>query len=414
MATYSSYSFFRQKWDTSIPVLDPSNRGNGSGDWVILFRSSRVDPKPMKTSDKTLMEQLRLTSREIVRRKEYFFIKEADCVILQSMREQLVLFLDDIIDKFYRALLSHDEIDQIIGDAETLVRLKNHFKSYLVAMFEGVIDEEYVHSRLRVGLVHRRIGVEGKFYVAAVHLLGSILKENVVQKQADLEYILAQCAAIDRILLFDLSLTFDTYIHSLMDESRRSSIKLEEYAESLEETVAERTRLLKEQARHDGLTGLLNQKSFYSELRRALSRGQRQGYSVVLIYFDIDGFKKINDSKGHRAGDEILVKVAEAARQTTREGETVARYGGDEFCIIMADSSVSEAEVLSERLCKMIKQSISDSSLSCSIGISISSPDRFLDADSLVKSADKAMYRAKKSLGYKFVTAAVDEADNMS
>jgi len=353
------------------------------------------------------MEQLRLTPREIERRKSYFAIDDLDCQLLQSMKKDVQAGLDDIITEFYEILLSHDEIDQIIGDAETLIRLKNHFKSYLLTMFDGEIDEEYVHSRLRVGVVHRRIGVDPKYYVSAIHRLNTILRQTVLRNTSSFKDCMAKSEAIEKLLLFDLSLTFDTYIHSLMDESRRSNAKLEEYAESLEEIVAERTRLLAEQARHDGLTGLLNQRAFYSELRKELSRGQRQGHTVLLLYFDIDGFKKINDTKGHRTGDEILIKIAEAARQTTREGEIVARYGGDEFCIILPDSSIEEGQILSGRLCEKIERLAEGSALTCSMGIAASEPGNFLDADTLVRSADKAMYQAKKKNGNACEIAAI-------
>ncbi len=354
----------------------------------------------MKTSDKTLMEQLRLTSREIKRRKKYFAISDHDSELLRSMKQRVGEELDEIIDEFYKILLAFDEMDQIIGDSETLIRLRNHFKSYILTIFDGQFDEEYVHSRLRVGVVHRRIGVKPKYYVSAIHRISSILKKTILKEKRPFEECCTLIEAIEKILMFDLSLTFDTYIHSLMDESRRSRTQLEEYAESLEETVAERTRLLKMQARNDGLTGLLNQRAFYTELRKELSRGQRQNYAITLIYFDIDGFKNINDTKGHRAGDEILIKVAEATRQTIREGELIARYGGDEFCIILPNSSLEEGRVLSERLCETIKKSVNSAKISCSIGISSSTPDNYHDADSLVRLADQAMYAAKKKTGY--------------
>lgn len=345
------------------------------------------------------MEQLQLTVREIERRKEFFLITEEDCQLLLSMKQKVDASLDDIIDEFYQGLLVFDEMDRIIGDAETLIRLKNHFKSYLQTLFAAQFDEEYVHSRLRVGVVHRRIGVKQEYYVSAVHRLSVILRKKILDKGSSFEDCFNKSQAIEKILLFDLSLMFDTYIHSLMDETRRSSAMLEEYAESLEEIVAERTRLLNEQARRDSLTGLLNQRTFFTELRKELSRGQRQRYSVTLLYFDIDGFKEINDTKGHRAGDEILEKVAEAARQTTREGETVARYGGDEFCIILPNSSPDEGRIVSERLCETITKTIKIEKISLSIGVSASTPNNYLDADNLVKQADEAMYRAKRTKG---------------
>lgn len=363
----------------------------------------------MKTSDKTLMEQLRLTARAIARRKKYFGLTEEDSKILRAMKTDVAEALDEIIEEFYKHLLLHDELDQIIGDAETLLRLKNHFRSYLLTIFDGQFDEEYVHSRLRVGVVHRRIGVKPHYYVSAMHRLSTILRRRVLDGSSDANDFFRGSTAIEKVLMFDLSLTVDTYIHSLMDASRRSRAQLAEYAESLEETIAERTRLLNEQARCDSLTGLLNQRTFYRELRKELSRGQRQGYSVLLVYFDIDGFKKINDKRGHRAGDALLEKVADAARKTTRRDELIARYGGDEFCIILPNATMEEGTILAKRLCETTSEMLKEKELSLSVGIAASTPLRYLDAETLVKLADEAMYRAKKRTGYWVETAQCDQ-----
>ncbi len=207
--------------------------------------------------------------------------------------------------------------------------------------------------------------------------------------------------------MFDLSLIFDTYIHSLMDEVKRSEEELEQYTESLEEVISERTKLLREQARHDGLTSLLNQHSFYSELKRELLQGQRRSHTTALVYFDLDGFKNLNDSEGHKRGDQLLVAVAEAMKQTLRETDILARYGGDEFCIVLSESSLQIAEKVCEKLCVAIEKATKDTGISCSMGIAVSLPEKNYDATSLVKMADKAMYEAKKESGFSIKIAEV-------
>lgn len=360
----------------------------------------------MKTSDQTLIEQLKITKREIERRKEYFDLTEADNLTLASLRNLIGDHINEIVDEFYKKILPFTEMDRVIGDAETLRRLKNHQRNYIFSLFDGQYDEDYVHSRLRVGVVHKRLGVEPKFYVSAVYNLSSILRNIVISNNTkDCTTCASSLSAIEKIIMFDLSLTFDTYIHSLMDEVKRSEEELEQYTESLEEVIAERTKLLREQARHDGLTNLLNQHSFYSELRRELLRGQRRSHSTVLIYFDLDGFKKLNDSQGHKRGDEVLVSVAQAMKKTLRETEVTARYGGDEFCVILPESSLHEAKQVCQNLCKAIEKATEGSAISCSMGIAISSPEKNYDANSLVKKADKAMYEAKKEPGFSIKAA---------
>ncbi len=355
----------------------------------------------MNTSEQTLIEQLKITKREIERRKNYFDITSEDIAVLTSLRDFVGENIEEIVEEFYKKILPFPEMDRVIGDAETLRRLKNHQRNYIFSLFDGQYDEDYVHSRLRIGVVHKRIGVHPKFYVSAVYNLSSILRSIVITNNTgSCSSCDSRLSAIEKIIMFDLSLTFDTYIHSLMDDVKRSEEELEQYTESLEEVISERTKLLREQARHDGLTSLLNQHSFYSELKRILLRAQRGNHATVLIYFDLDNFKKLNDSQGHKRGDEVLVAVAKTMRATLRDTDILARYGGDEFCIILAESSIHEAKQVCEKLCTAIELATQGSGVSCSMGIAISSPEKSYDANSLVKIADKAMYKAKKQPGF--------------
>ncbi len=354
-----------------------------------------------KTTDQTLIEQLKISKKEIERRKEYLNFTETDILTLTSLKGLIEEHINEIVDEFYKRILPFDEIDRVIGDAETLKRLKNYQRHYILRLFSGHYGEDYVHSRLRVGVVHKRIGLDPKFYVSAVHNLSTILRKIVSShNKTDCQSCVSSLAAIEKIIMFDLSLTFDTYIYSLMDETKRSKDELENYTESLEEIISERTKLLKEQARHDGLTNLLNQRSFYEELRKELSRGERRNHSTVLIYFDLDKFKKLNDSQGHKRGDETLQAVSESMQNSLRENEISARYGGDEFCIIVPEGSLQEAKQICTRLSKIIEESTTGTGISCSMGIAISSPEKNYDADSLVKKADEAMYAAKKESGF--------------
>lgn len=355
----------------------------------------------MKTTSQTLIDQLKFSKREIERRKQYLDFTEADVVILASLKELISENISEIVEEFYQHILLFDEMDRIIGDSETLHRLKNYQSHYILTLFDGQYDEDYVHSRLRIGLVHKRIGVEPKFYVSAIHYLNVVI-DNIVRSHFanDPDGCTQALGSIRKILQFDLVLTVDTYINSLLEAAKRSKDELEHYTQSLEVVISERTKSLREQARHDGLTGLLNQQAFYAELKRELLRGLRRNYSTILIYFDLDGFKKLNDTRGHKKGDDILVTVGQCMKRILRESEVVARYGGDEFCIILPDSSVDEAEQVCQRLCNEFEQTTKGTGISCSMGIAISTPQHNQDANNLVKLADGAMYEAKKTCGF--------------
>ncbi|VVS95422.1 GGDEF domain-containing protein [Desulfoluna spongiiphila] len=355
----------------------------------------------MKTTNLTLLKQLKFSPHEIERRKEYLDIDEPSREALVSMRGVVRANIDNIVERFYDRILSFDEMDRVIGDAETLHRLRNYQRQYILSMFDGEYSEDYVHSRLRVGVVHKRIGVDPKYYVAAIFVLKDVLCKLVDDiSEEKCEVCRKNKSAIDKLIMFDLLLAFDTYIFSLMTEAQRSNDELETYTDSLEEVIAERTRLLVEQARNDGLTGLLNQRAFYSELKKELLRGQRRNHAVVLVYFDLDGFKALNDEQGHTRGDEVLVAVGDAMRETLRETEVMARYGGDEFCIVLSDITLENTEGVCRRLCESIEQKTKGTGVTCSMGVAASTPEESTDVNSLVKAADKKMYEAKKEPGF--------------
>ncbi len=157
---------------------------------------------------------------------------------------------------------------------------------------------------------------------------------------------------------------------------------------------------LRYQAMHDPLTKLPNRVMFDERLRAAIARARRQKSRIALLYLDLDNFKIINDSYGHLAGDRFLQHVAEQMLACLRLEDTAARLGGDEFCAIIEDiSSQQQAVAVAERIiqalgslhCTLTHQG----ALRTSIGIAIF-PDHGQDIETLMSSADNAMYAAKR------------------
>ena len=152
------------------------------------------------------------------------------------------------------------------------------------------------------------------------------------------------------------------------------------------------------EALHDPLTGLPNRTLFFDRLEHALGQAQRRGASVAVLFCDLDQFKLVNDSLGHAAGDELLAAVAPRLEQVLRPGDTVARFGGDEFAVLAEDVQTERdatrvAERIAEALTRPFIVRRQEHFVSASIGISISGPNN--EPEGLIRDADAALYRAK-------------------
>ena len=152
-------------------------------------------------------------------------------------------------------------------------------------------------------------------------------------------------------------------------------------------------------AQYDALTGLPNRSLFYDYILKSLSRAERSNKTVSLFFLDVDGFKAVNDTHGHRAGDHLLQLVAQRLVSAVRSGDLVSRIGGDEFTIIIEDCQPSQLATVAEKIIHELQLPFDIESnivlVSISIGISIF-PICCDDADDLINTADSAMYHAKK------------------
>jgi diguanylate cyclase (GGDEF)-like protein/PAS domain S-box-containing protein len=153
-------------------------------------------------------------------------------------------------------------------------------------------------------------------------------------------------------------------------------------------------------AHHDGLTGLPNRSLLYSRLRHTIERARRDSTLCAVLFIDLDGFKAVNDTLGHEAGDELLQLAGNRMRQRLRDSDTLARLAGDEFVVVLDHLSAPEdaaqmAQALVEQLGVPFQMATGkESRIGGSAGISVF-PTNGDDADSLIRSADVALYRAK-------------------
>ncbi|MBC7962103.1 MAG: diguanylate cyclase [Steroidobacteraceae bacterium] len=160
--------------------------------------------------------------------------------------------------------------------------------------------------------------------------------------------------------------------------------------------------ILYEKATHDSLTGLLNHEEILGILDKELARSERDGVCVSVIMADIDHFKRVNDTYGHLAGDEVLRITTQKMLSMERPYDSIGRYGGDEFIVVLPECCIECAAALAERLRSCINRDSVDTSegmipVTISLGVATSGKDGKRDGHSLIKVADAALYKAKEN-----------------
>lgn len=178
----------------------------------------------------------------------------------------------------------------------------------------------------------------------------------------------------------------------------RSMGELAEVNRRLESSVSR----LESMARTDDLTGLTNRRWLNFVLEDRWAESDRHDLDLGFLMIDLDGFKQLNDTLGHHRGDEILRRVADALREAVREIDVAARYGGDEFCVLLPHADLQATIAVAKRLAARFEEArsrwdLGDCSLGMSVGLAHRGVSGAASPDELVRHADEAMYAAKKS-----------------
>ena len=240
-------------------------------------------------------------------------------------------------------------------------------------------------------------------YISSKHLINikqQLLSAGLIDKDADLSGFVYQqpdnrfdwvrwapwIMAVLLVVLFNAGWLF--YLLVINDRLKR---------QVLERQRAERR--VRHAAQHDHLTGLGNRAKLMDTLSVIFPQARRGEIVSVLLFMDLDRFKAVNDRYGHAAGDELLVAVSQRMARLVREpNDLLVRLGGDEFVVLLADSSIEQAQQLSERIERCLLQSFALSVCNVSIGVSIGyciyRPD--ISADEMLTNADNAMYNIKR------------------
>lgn len=344
---------------------------------------SRIDP------NESLADKLGITSTDLRERKLLLGIDAEVEAALARMKPAIEPVIDPVIEAFYERQLAVPAIRAMIGDKDTLTHLKRAMRRYVLELFGGDYGLDYAAKRLRVGRIHGRIGIPSKYYIGAITLLMAVLSDHLRRQDPA-----APVQHLKLILLFDLELTFDTYVHGLLGQVEAANEALTTYSRELEEIVRERTARIELLSRTDQITGLNNRRQFTAALERECAAAQRRNAPLALLFADLDGFKAINDTEGHATGDAYLAIVGQVLHRVAGNPDLTFRFGGDEFCMLLPGAGEETVRQLAHRLQTELARA-TEGKLSLSAGWTISGPKVFMDPDELLRRADQAMYSEK-------------------
>ena len=308
----------------------------------------------------------------------------------RDAQDYMKYYLEDEVKEFYQAFdgeeglkIYEDKMPDIIlsdinmpkmNGLDMCVKIKNIDKHQNIILLSAFQDIEI----LKVAI---NIGIDG-------FILKPLSSDNIL---------------LDKLnsIADNLQNKIDTISYkSRMELALLKSSQQVEQLKELKTKLEKQKEILHYKAHYDGLTEVENRVSFNAKLRDSIQNA-KNNKKVALFFIDLDSFKEINDTLGHHAGDETLRIVAQKLIKTMRNSDTVARLGGDEFGVIIENlESLEDIELLASKIIKVINSPMKIEAkiitISCSIGISIY-PDNAQDEINLLKHADEAMYRAKKS-----------------
>lgn len=190
---------------------------------------------------------------------------------------------------------------------------------------------------------------------------------------------------------------------SVVNRALQEEVKIRHQLEDELHTTKEQAEAARHAAFHDPLTSLPNRALFNDRLEHGLAQARRHGWMLAVMFIDLDGFKRINDTHGHAAGDQLLQAIATRLKQSIRTDDTVSRHGGDEFLYLLLElKDEADAHRVAEKMIRAISQPcelsvdgmVINLAVHPSIGIAIFPRDG-TSAEALIKHADSAMYRVK-------------------
>lgn len=339
----------------------------------------------------TYCERYHFDRSRIEARLQGLQLAEADHVMARCLQEEIIQpQAGEIIEAFYAWLVTLEEARRILVDDELITRLRASQQRYLLSLGVDFDQPDYFETRLRVGQAHVWVGLSLSLYQSAYRYMAQLILDRIELQREDAGALMR---FVHKIIALDMSLAIETYHQA----------QVESLEEALDHAHRQHQRL-SIQASTDALTGVANHEAILDELKEGLRQPSPQSAlqsrppRLVVAMVDIDFFKKVNDTHGHLVGDKVLVEVTRRMRAALRDVDSIGRYGGEEFLVLINASSMAVARRVAERIRSHVAaQPINLQGLeipvTLSLGLAEGRPDEA--ADELVARADQALYAAK-------------------
>lgn len=315
-------------------------------------------------------------------------VDEDHKVASQLHHQVIVPHFSEIVASFLNQILKQEQVRAVLDRADVIEAEKLNLTKYLLRLGMGFDSLEYIEQRLRLGSAHATRGLSLSTFICNYH----ILIENV-RKQCRLHRHHAPedyenfVQFLHKLTVLDISLVADVYQSAQLKSLEQSLGGMNLLASHLEQ-----------KAITDSLTGMINHDHVFYELGRRLLKAREEQSPLCIIMADIDHFKKVNDTYGHLAGDEVLKEVASRLKTSLRGFDIVGRYGGEEFMLILHSANLSTAKAIAQRIRSRIMATpvdLPDTLLDVTLSLGVALAQDSDSAESLVERADRALYRAK-------------------
>lgn len=317
-------------------------------------------------------------------------LSPTDRPLSEVLHDQVVVpNIDFIVDDFYEYLGSHRVYQEFL-QPYNIIRLKQTQRNYLLSLGQDFGSKEYFRNRVQVGLAHERVGLKLSLYQCAYRKLTEIILGYIPQSTTSQKTKHVSLSRfISKVIALDTSLAIEAYYLTKVRVMKQTLSAVRH--EGME---------LRQKVDTDRLTGVASKEHITTLMERALERAKKSGKPLCIVMQDLDHFKEVNDTHGHLIGDQVLQEVASRLTSALRLFDTVGRYGGEEFVVILENTDLERAREISERVRTHVSGApihVDDKNvpLTISQGVALARPED--DLSSILGRADKALYAAKEA-----------------